>query len=91
LARQSSRPPTLEYDVFDAVARRMERSDLTAHGFRSTFRDWVSETTDFPGEVAEMALDHVIANKVEAAYGRSDLLAKRRELMETWAAYCARR
>ncbi len=57
-------------------------------GFRSTFRDWVSETTDYPGEVAEMALAHVVANKVEAAYRRGDLLDKRRELMKEWAAFC---
>ena len=75
--------------TFLMLLRRMERSDLTAHGFRSTFRDWVSETTDFPGEVAEMALAHVVANKVEAAYRRGDLLAKRRELMDAWAAFCS--
>ncbi len=74
--------------TFLMLLRRMGRRDLTGHGFRSTFRDWVSETTDFPGEVAEMALAHAVANKVEAAYRRGDLLAKRRELMDAWAAYC---
>ena len=74
--------------TFLMLLRRMERTDLTAHGFRSTFRDWVSETTDYPGEVAEMALAHVVANKVEAAYRRGDLLDKRRELMKEWAAFC---
>jgi integrase len=74
--------------TFLMLLRRMDRSDLTAHGFRSTFRDWVSETTDYPGEVAEMALAHVVANKVEAAYRRGDLLDKRRELMKEWAEYC---
>lgn len=61
---------------------------VTAHGFRSTFRDWCAEHTEFPGEVAEMALSHAIKNKVEAAYRRGDLFDKRRELMETWAAHC---
>lgn len=59
----------------------------TAHGFRSTFRDWCSEETNFQSEVAEMALAHVISNKVEAAYRRGRLLEKRRELMEAWARF----
>ena len=59
----------------------------TPHGFRSSFRDWVSEETDFQSEVAEMALAHVIKSEVEAAYRRGKLLAKRRELMDAWAAY----
>lgn len=61
----------------------------TVHGFRSSFRDWAAETTDHPAEVVEMALAHTIPNKVEAAYRRGNLLAKRRELMEAWAAYLA--
>jgi len=69
------------------ILRRMN-VDVTAHGFRSSFRDWVAEQTDFPNEVAEMALAHVIKNAAEAAYRRGDLLEKRRELMETWAQYC---
>jgi integrase len=56
--------------TFLMLLRRMDRRDLTGHGFRSTFRDWVSETTEFSGEVAEMALAHAVANKVEAAYRR---------------------
>ena len=71
-----------------AVLRRMERSDITVHGFRSTFRDWAAECTDFPREVPEAALAHTLGNKVEAAYRRSDLFEKRRALMEAWAAYC---
>lgn len=59
----------------------------TVHGFRSSFRDWAAETTSHPPEVVEMALAHTIANKVEAAYRRGNLLAKRRELMDAWAAY----
>ena len=64
------------------------RPDITVHGFRSTFRDWTRETTNFPREVAEAALAHVIADKAEAAYARGDVLEKRRELMAAWAAYC---
>lgn len=64
---------------------RMNRSDLTAHGFRSTFRDWAAETTDFPNEVVEMALAHTISSKSEAAYRRGNLLTKRRALMDAWA------
>ena len=71
-----------------AVLKRMERGDLTAHGFRSTFRDWASETTAYPQEVCEMALAHTIANKVEAAYRRGDLFEKRIKLMTDWASYC---
>ncbi|UAL08920.1 tyrosine-type recombinase/integrase [Caulobacter segnis] len=68
-----------------AVLRRMGRDDLTSHGFRSSFRDWAAEETEFPGEVVEMALAHTIANRVEAAYRRGDLLEKRRALMTKWA------
>jgi integrase len=66
----------------------MHRSEITTHGFRSTFRDWVAEETNHSGEVAEMALAHAIASKVEAAYRRGDLLAKRRQLMDEWGRYC---
>jgi integrase len=70
------------------LLRRMGRDDLTAHGFRSTFRDWAAERTDFPTEVAEMALAHAVGDKVEAAYRRGDLFQKRRQLAEAWATYC---
>ena len=70
------------------VLRRMGRGDITVHGFRSTFRDWAAERTNFPREVAEMALAHAIGDKVEAAYRRGDLFAKRKALMEAWAKYC---
>lgn len=69
--------------------REMGRGDITVHGFRSTFRDWASERTAYPREVAEMALAHAISDKVEAAYRRGDLFEKRRRLMADWAAYCA--
>ncbi|MBS0355353.1 MAG: tyrosine-type recombinase/integrase [Proteobacteria bacterium] len=71
-----------------AVLRRMERGDLTAHGFRSTFRDWAGETTAYPREVIEHALAHQLRDKAEAAYQRGDLLEKRRRLMGDWANYC---
>jgi integrase len=71
-----------------ALLRRMGRPDLTVHGFRSAFRDWAAELTNFPREVCEMALAHAIGDKVEAAYRRGDLFAKRRQLMEGWARYC---
>jgi integrase len=71
-----------------AVLRRLERSDITVHGFRSTFRDWAAECTNVPSEVAEMALAHAIANAVEAAYRRGDLMLKRRRMMTEWASYC---
>ncbi|MGN6305721.1 MAG: tyrosine-type recombinase/integrase [Mesorhizobium sp.] len=72
--------------VFLQTLKRME-VPVTAHGFRSSFRDWAAETTSHPRELAEMALAHTIENKVEAAYRRGDLLEKRRTLMEDWADY----
>ncbi len=75
--------------VFLMVIRRMGQ-DITAHGFRSTFRDWSAERTNFPREVCEMALAHTVSDKTEAAYLRGDLFDKRRELMDTWTTYaCA--
>ncbi|MCL7744353.1 tyrosine-type recombinase/integrase [Guyparkeria hydrothermalis] len=71
-----------------ALLKRMDRRDVTIHGFRSTFRDWAAETTHYPHEVVEMALAHTIKNKAEAAYRRGDLLEKRRALMQEWADYC---
>jgi integrase len=71
-----------------ATLKRMDRGDITVHGFRSTFRDWVSETTAYPRDVAEMALAHTIEDKSEAAYRRGDLIEKRRSLMHDWATYC---
>ncbi len=67
----------------------MGRDDITMHGFRSTFRDWCAERTNYPSEVAEMALAHTVTNKVEAAYRRGDLIEKRRRMMDDWAAFCA--
>lgn len=72
------------------LLKRMKRTDITTHGFRSAFRDWAAETTNHPREVAEMALAHAIESKVEAAYRRGDLFEKRRKLMDAWATHCGR-
>ncbi|MBO1904034.1 tyrosine-type recombinase/integrase [Microvirga sp. 3-52] len=85
--RRAGRP--LSVMSMEMVLRRMKRNDITVHGFRSTFRDWASERTGFSHEVCEMALAHTVANKVEAAYRRGDLLERRRELMGAWAAFLA--
>jgi integrase len=70
-----------------AVLRRMGRTDITVHGFRSTFRDWAAESTNYPRDVAEMALAHAIGDKVEAAYRRGDLFEKRRRMMRDWGKF----
>ncbi|KEO86036.1 integrase [Erythrobacter sp. JL475] len=67
---------------------RYAKLPFTVHGFRSSFRDWAAERTGCPGEVAEAALAHSVANKVEAAYRRTNYLDKRRDLMREWAAFC---
>ena len=72
----------------EMLLRRMKIENATPHGFRSSFRDWSSERTNFSNEVCEAALAHVIRNKAEAAYRRGDLLEKRRKLMDAWAKYC---
>jgi integrase len=69
------------------LQRRMERADLTVHGFRSTFRTWAAERTNFPRELAEAALAHVLSDKTEAAYQRGDQFEKRRKMMQAWAAF----
>lgn len=72
------------------LLKRMERDDITVHGFRSTFRDWAGETTRFEREEVEMALAHTVASAVERAYRRGRALEKRRALMAAWATYCGR-
>ncbi|MDE2135502.1 MAG: integrase arm-type DNA-binding domain-containing protein [Alphaproteobacteria bacterium] len=72
-----------------AVLRRMG-VNAVVHGFRSSFRDWASEQTNYPHNAAEMALAHSIGNKVEAAYRRGDLFEKRKLMMQDWAAFCAK-
>lgn len=74
-----------------STLKRMGRKDLTTHGFRSTFRDWAAEMTDYPSEVVEMALAHALSNKVEAAYRRGDLFEKRKHLMRDWDAAAVKR
>ena len=73
--------------ALSAVLKRMGRTE-TVHGFRSSFRDWVAEATNYPGEMAELALAHAIGNKVEAAYRRGDMFAKRIKMMDSWAKHC---
>jgi integrase len=71
-----------------ALLKRIGRQDIVPHGCRSVFRDYMAEQTDFPREVAEAALAHVLADKTEAAYQRGDLLEKRRVMMDAWGTYC---
>lgn len=72
----------------EMLLRRMNAGDITVHGFRSAFRDWCGEATNYPREVAEAALAHSVGDAVERAYRRGDALEKRRSLMEAWANYC---
>jgi integrase len=74
--------------AFLQLLKRMGRNDLTAHGFRSTFKDWATERTNYPNEVSEMALAHSVGNKVEAAYRRGDLYEKRVRIMRDWGMHC---
>jgi integrase len=86
LVFESPRGGQLSDMTLTAVLRRL-KIEAVPHGFRSTFRDWVAERTNYPNEVAEMALAHAIGDKVEAAYRRGDLFEKRRRMMEDWAAF----
>ncbi|MCF3948798.1 tyrosine-type recombinase/integrase [Acidiphilium iwatense] len=83
--QRSSKP--LSDMTLTKICRDMEVLAVP-HGFRSSFRDWVAEETDFDGDIAEMALAHAIGNKVEAAYRRGNLLEKRKALMEAWGQHC---
>ena len=74
--------------AFLMLLRRMGRGDLTAHGFRATFKTWASERTSFQNEIVEASLAHTIGGKVEQAYRRGDLFEKRRRLRQQWAVYC---
>ena len=87
---KGERPFPLSENGMLALLQKDMGQPFTVHGFRSSFRDWAAETTDFPSEVVEMALAHAIENKTEAAYRRGSLLDKRRELMDAWAAYLSR-
>ena len=75
--------------VFQQLLRRMPVESVTTHGFRSSFRDWAGDMTDFPREVAEAALAHSVGDRVEAAYRRGSALEKRRALMDAWARFCS--
>jgi integrase len=72
------------------VLERMNRGDLTVHGFRATFKTWATERSNFPRELVEAALGHVLEDKTEAAYQRGDMLEKRRRLMTAWAEFCGK-
>jgi integrase len=78
----------LSNTAFLRLLRRMDRDDLTAHGFRATFKTWASERTNFPNEIVETSLAHIVGSKVEQAYQRGDLFEKRRRLMQQWATFC---
>lgn len=73
--------------ALEMLMRRMGVTNAVPHGFRSSFRDWAGDTTDFPRELAEAALSHVVGDAVEQAYRRGDALAKRRDLMNAWASF----
>jgi len=82
--------PFSENGMLSVLEQVEYKGKITVHGFRSAFKDWSMEQTDYPNEVSEMALSHAVSNKVEAAYRRGDLLEKRKSLMEDWATYCTR-
>jgi integrase len=84
--RKRGRP--LSGATLAAVLERTGYGEFTIHGFRSSFRDWSAERTNIPREIAEMCLAHEVGNAVERAYRRSDLFAKRRDLLERWAQFC---
>ena len=88
---QKQGKPLSDVALSKALHQAARTKAVTVHGLRSTFRDWAAEETDYPNEVAEMALAHVIGNKVEAAYRRGDLFEKRRQMMDDWAAFVTSR
>ncbi len=84
-ALRSNRP--MSDMAFTMYLRRAKLADATVHGFRSTFRDWVAEETEFPSDLAEAALAHLVGDETERAYRRGDVLQRRRHLMDAWAAF----
>jgi integrase len=86
----AGRDGALGESAFEHLLRKLGRRDITLHGFRSSFRDWSAERSNFPREVAEMALAHAVGSKVEQAYQRGDMFEKRRRLMEAWATFLSR-
>jgi integrase len=91
LPRDGAGPFRLSDVALRQLLRRMKRSSITPHGFRSSFRDWASEVAGASREVAEAALAHTVGSKVEAAYRRGDLFKKRTRLMSDWAEFCGGR
>jgi integrase len=89
LPRHGTRPFTLSNMAMAELLKGM-RPGVTVHGFRSSFRDWAAEMTNYANHVVEQALAHTIGDKVEAAYRRGDLFVKRRKLMDDWARYCSK-
>ena len=89
-ARQKRGRP-LSNMALEMVLRRMKIEGATTHGFRSSFRDWAGEETEFPREIIEAALAHVVGDKAEQAYRRGDALEKRRALINQWADFCTHR
>jgi integrase len=85
--REGTKNEPMSANALLALLKRMDRSDITVHGFRSTFRDWAADNTNFPREVQERALAHAPRDRSEAAYQRSDMLVRRRPLMVAWAAF----
>jgi integrase len=90
----TGRSRRLSNGAFDALLENMGYRDkegrpITTHGFRSTFKDWARDCTNFDREISEAALAHAIGDETEAAYARGDMLEKRRRLMDAWAQFCA--
>ncbi len=75
--------------ALELLMRRLGVKPYTVHGFCSSFRDWAGENTNFPREIAEAVLAHVVGDQVERAYRRGGALERRRELMQAWADFCA--
>ena len=87
-SKKKTGAPPLSLMAMEMLMRRMGIENATVHGFRSGFRDWCGDETEFPREIAEAALAHKVGNAVERAYRRSSALEKRRRLMEAWSDYC---
>jgi integrase len=85
-----TRTKPLSNMAFLMLLRRLKHNTITTHGFRSSFRDWAADKTNFPTAVCEAALAHTLRDKTEAAYNRTDLFDRRRELMDTWAKFASR-
>lgn len=88
---QSPRGGMLSDAIMNKVIQETLKADATTHGFRSSFKDWAVEQTDYPNEMSEIALSHQVGTKVELAYRRGDMFEKRRHMMEDWAEFCSRK